>query len=151
MADKPFWEAIPLREMSREQWESLCDGCGRCCLHKLEEAYSREIFYTNVACSLLDETSCRCSQYSERQQLVPDCVVLAPEDAGAYHWLPDTCAYRVLDEGGELAEWHPLVSGDPNSVHLAGMSVRGRCISEDEVDEDDFEDHIIRWVTVTRA
>jgi hypothetical protein len=150
VSEKPFWETVPLREMSREQWESLCDGCARCCLHKLEEAYSREIFYTDVACSLLDEENCRCSQYAQRQKLVPDCVVLTPEQTGSYHWLPDTCAYRVLEEGGSVAEWHPLVSGNPESVHLAGMSVRGRCISENDVDEDDFEEHIIRWVTVTR-
>ncbi|EED32640.1 conserved hypothetical protein [gamma proteobacterium NOR5-3] len=150
MTDKPFWEAVAPQDMSREQWESLCDGCARCCLHKLEDEYSNGIYYTDVACHLLDETKCQCTRYETRQELVPDCVVLTPDQRDNLAWLPDTCAYRLVDQGLPLPQWHPLVTGDPNSVHLAGMSVRGRSISETEVAEDDFEEHIIRWVTSTR-
>jgi uncharacterized cysteine cluster protein YcgN (CxxCxxCC family) len=150
VTDKPFWESVAPKDMSREQWESLCDGCARCCLHKLEDAYSGGIYYTDVACHLLDETKCQCTRYETRQELVPDCVVLAPDQRENLAWLPDTCAYRLVDQGSPLPEWHPLVTGDANSVHLAGMSVRGRSVSETEVAEDDFEEHIIRWVTSTR-
>ncbi|WP_439100956.1 YcgN family cysteine cluster protein [Congregibacter sp.] len=150
MSEKPFWEDLAPRDMTRDQWESLCDGCARCCLHKLEDAYGGGIYYTQVACHLLDETSCRCSRYETRQELVPDCVVLTPEDRENLAWLPDTCAYRLIDAGKPLPEWHPLVTGDPQSVHLAGISVRGRTISENDVDDDDLEEHIIRWVTNTQ-
>ncbi|EAQ99454.1 YcgN family cysteine cluster protein [Congregibacter litoralis] len=150
MSEKPFWETLAPGEMTREQWESLCDGCARCCLHKLEDAYGGGIYYTQVACHLLDETSCRCSHYETRQTLVPDCVVLAPDDRDNLAWLPDTCAYRLIDAGKPLPEWHPLVTGDPQSVHLAGISVRGRTISENDVDDDDLEEHIIRWVSNTQ-
>lgn len=146
MAELPFWETTALAEMSQEQWESLCDGCARCCLHKLQNAYTEAIFYTDIACRLLDEERCRCRRYAERQALVPDCVVLTPDQIGDLSWLPDTCAYRLLDEGEPLRPWHPLVSGDPDSVHLAGVSVRGQVVGEMAVDEEDYEDHIIRWV-----
>ncbi|WP_439106441.1 YcgN family cysteine cluster protein [Congregibacter sp.] len=151
MNETPFWESVAPGDMSREQWESLCDGCARCCLHKLEDAYGGGIYYTDVACHLLDETTCQCSSYATRQKLVPDCVVLTPDDRENLAWLPDTCAYRLVDAGKPLPEWHPLVTGDPNSVHLSGMSVRGRSVSENEVAEDDFEEHIIRWVTNTQT
>jgi uncharacterized cysteine cluster protein YcgN (CxxCxxCC family) len=151
MIEKPFWETTPLDRMSRPQWESLCDGCARCCLHKLQNEVTEEIYYTNVACRLLDDNSCQCTRYTERQKLVPDCVVLASDHVGKLTWLPDTCAYRLLDEGKSLPEWHPLVTGDRDSVHAAGMSVRGRSVAEEGINEDDFEDFIIHWIPKTRA
>jgi uncharacterized cysteine cluster protein YcgN (CxxCxxCC family) len=135
---------VPLDRMTRAEWEALCDGCGKCCLNKLEDEETREVAFTRIACRLLDDESCRCSQYPIRHRFVPDCVVLTPANIGDHaYWMPRTCAYRVLHEGGRLANWHPLVSGDPESVHRAGMSVRGRTIPEHEVHEDDWEDHII--------
>lgn len=139
-----FWETIPLAEMDAAQWESLCDGCGKCCLHKLEDEDSGEVFVCNVACRLLDIDSCRCSDYANRKQLVPDCTVLTLERIAEFQWLPETCAYRLLAEGRGLFEWHPLMSGDATSVHRAGISVRGRVISEADVD--DLQQHITDWV-----
>jgi len=140
---EPFWRAKSLTEMSKAEWESLCDGCARCCLNKLEDIGSGDIAYTSVACRLLDLGSCRCSDYADRTRYVPDCVVLTPKRVEALRWLPSTCAYRVLSEGGELADWHPLVSGDPDSVRKAGISVVGRVISER--DADDLEEYIVTW------
>jgi uncharacterized protein len=140
---EPFWQTRSLSEMTGEEWESLCDGCGRCCLNKLEDIDSGEIAYTSVACRLLDLETCRCSDYDARTRFVPDCVVLTPKRVGQLRWLPSTCAYRVLSEGGDLAAWHPLVSGDPDSVRKAGISVLGRVISER--DADDLEDYVVTW------
>jgi len=139
-----FWERCKLDELTAREWEALCDGCGRCCLHKLEDATSHEITYTCVACHLLDDETCGCGQYEIRKQLVPDCVILTPTniDEIAY-WMPVTCAYRLLHEGKPLYAWHPLVSGDAASVHEAGISVRGRTISEYAVSEEEYEDYII--------
>lgn len=148
--DPRFWETTPLTDMTQTQWESLCDGCARCCLHKLEDADSRDILYTSVACRLLDTRSCRCSDYPSRQSQIPDCVVLTPSDIGNLDWLPETCAYRLLDDGCPLPSWHPLVTGDPQSVHRAGISVRGKVVSEDDVHEDDLESFIIQWVPSSR-
>jgi len=148
MTDRDFWKTVPLAEMTPAQWESLCDGCGRCCLHKLQDAYSGAIYHTAVACRLLDQNSCRCRNYADRQALVDDCLVLASSNLGELGWLPDTCAYRLLDEGQALPDWHPLVSGDPNSVHRAGISVRGRVISEEGVHEEQFEDMVVDWIAV---
>jgi uncharacterized cysteine cluster protein YcgN (CxxCxxCC family) len=134
--------------MSAAQWEALCDGCGRCCLHKLEDADTGDIHTTAVACRLLDHHSCRCGDYPNRQQQVPGCAVLTPEDVGSLRWLPPTCAYRLLDEGKPLPDWHPLVSGDAESVHRAGISVRGRVVAEEAVHEDDLEDFIVDWIPV---
>jgi len=128
--EKPFWQRKALADMSAAEWESLCDGCGKCCLLKLEDIDTSEIAYTNVACRLLDLGTCRCSRYAERRRFVPDCVVLSPDNIGDLFWMPQTCAYRLLAEGKELPDWHPLVSGDPESVHRAGVSIRGRCITE---------------------
>lgn len=140
---KPFWKTTALADMSREQWESLCDGCGLCCLQKLEDEQTGRIYYTNVACRLLDLETCRCSDYTHRHLYVPDCIELTPETIGDYNWLPETCAYRLLAEGKDLPEWHHLVCGDPDAVHRAGISRAGRMISEERVREEDLEDHII--------
>jgi len=142
----PFWEVKSLAEMSAQEWELLCDGCGKCCLQKLEDEDSGDVFYTDVACRLLDTTSCRCSDYSHRRQRVPDCIQLKFDDISEFHWLPASCAYRVLSEGGRLAPWHPLLSDSDESVHRAKISVRGRCVSELAVAEESLEDHIIHWV-----
>jgi len=142
----PFWETKTLEEMSQEEWESLCDGCGRCCLVKLEDEDNGEVFFTDVACRLLDHKSCQCGHYAERRAHVPDCVVLTPELVALTDWLPMTCAYRLVHEGETLFPWHPLVSGDADSVHRAGISVRGCVVSEQSVSEEDLEDHIIHWV-----
>jgi len=127
-----FWETTPLAAMSPEQWESLCDGCARCCLEKLEDTRAGRLFFTRVACRLLDLERCRCSDYGHRAALVPDCLHLRPGMDETFRWLPETCAYRLLHEGQPLRSWHPLVSGDPESVHRAGISVRGLAIASDE-------------------
>jgi hypothetical protein len=138
-----FWDR-PLASLNRAEWEALCDGCGKCCLNKLEDDETGEVALTRVACRLLDGESCRCAQYKVRHQFVPECIVLTPKTiAQNLYWLPQTCAYRLRHEGRPLFDWHPLISGDPESVHRAGMSVRGLTIPEFEVDEDDWEDHII--------
>lgn len=139
----PFWKRKTLTEMTRKEWESLCDGCARCCLAKLEDEDTGEIAYTNVACRLLDHETCHCTKYAERSRFVPDCITLTPENVNLLHWMPSTCAYRLLAEGKDLPVWHPLVTGDPNSVHLAGISVRGRIISERRAI--DLEDYIVTW------
>ena len=118
--------------MTHTEWESLCDGCGRCCLHKLEDDADERMYYTRVACELLDITTCRCKDYANRQKTVPDCIQLSVEQAHFFDWLPDTCAYRLLAEGESLPEWHPLITGDPQSVIDAGVSVRNVAISESE-------------------
>lgn len=132
--------------MTRDEWESLCDGCARCCLHKLEDEDTGEVFYTDVVCQYLEQSSCRCQEYQQRNILVPNCVWLKPEDVEAFHWLPNTCAYRLVAEGQPLAPWHPLISGSRSSVLEAGIAVTHRCISETRVAEEDFEDRIIHWV-----
>ena len=144
MSDKtPFWKSKTLAEMSRAEWESLCDGCGRCCLHKLRDEATDALAYTEVACRLLDLQSCRCSDYAARKQRVPDCVKLTPKKLAAIDWLPPSCAYRMVAEGRDLAWWHPLVSGDPETVHRAGVSVRGRAVDERKAGA--LEDHMVRW------
>ncbi|RLA02715.1 MAG: YcgN family cysteine cluster protein, partial [Gammaproteobacteria bacterium] len=125
---RPFWDTKALDKMSPEEWESLCDGCGRCCLHKLEDIDTGLYFYTNVACRLLNSATCCCTDYTPRRTLVKDCVLISPSDSDQYNWLPVTCAYRCLAEGKSLEWWHPLISGDPETVHEAGISVRGRTV-----------------------
>lgn len=146
VSQRPFWQRKTLVEMTPAEWESLCDGCGRCCLHRLEDEDTGEVFTTRVACKLLDIHGCHCSDYPQRKKKVPDCIQLTPEDAANFTWLPATCAYRILAQGGQLPEWHPLVSGDPESVHNAGISVRDQVISEEQVRAEDYEDHIVVWI-----
>ncbi len=141
--DDAFWKKKSLLEMSKKEWESLCDGCGRCCLNKLENEDTGEVYHTNVVCRLLDMESCRCSSYEDRKKFVPECQILTPRNLKKYPWLPSTCAYRMVAEGHDLAWWHPLISGSPDTVHDAGISVRGRVVSER--DTDDFENHIVSW------
>lgn len=132
MTAEPFWRRKRLHEMTRAEWESLCDGCGKCCLMKLEDEDSGEICATNIACRLLDTHSCQCTSYRTRRSIVPDCIRLSAANLSSFAWLPTTCAYRLLSEGEDLPDWHPLVSGDPETVHSAGISARGWTISENE-------------------
>ena len=141
----PFWTRKPLEAMSPEEWESLCDGCGRCCLNKLWDPETRGVLFTAVACRLLDCESCRCRDYDNRVARVPECVVINPDNVVNQGLLPRSCAYRRLAEGRPLADWHPLISGRPEGVHESGVSVRGRVISEKWVHPDDLEDYIVDW------
>jgi uncharacterized cysteine cluster protein YcgN (CxxCxxCC family) len=140
---EPFWQTKRLEDMSDAEWESLCDGCGRCCLHKLRYERTEALAYTNVACRLLDLVSCRCGDYAHRRERVPDCVRLTAETLREIDWLPPSCAYRRLAEGKDLLWWHPLVSGDPETVHTAGISVRGRAVSEKRAGP--LEHHVVDW------
>jgi uncharacterized cysteine cluster protein YcgN (CxxCxxCC family) len=141
----PFWDEKPLSEMSSEEWESLCDGCGRCCLIKLEDEDSGLIITSDVRCKLLDGDTCRCTDYPSRQSKVPDCIKLTPQNVTTIQWIPTTCAYRRLAEGRGLAWWHPLISGDPETVVAAGVSVTGRTFNETAVLPDDWESHAVDW------
>jgi len=147
VSDAPFWKRKTLTQLTRDEWESLCDGCGKCCLVKLQDPDTDEIAYTDVSCQLLDGVSCRCTDYSNRKKQVPDCVVLSPKVVADLSWMPSTCAYRLVKEGQDLAWWHPLISGDPNTVHEAGISVRGRVISETLVEDAELPDHVVDWPT----
>ncbi len=139
----PFWKRIPLEEMTTEQWESLCDGCARCCLLKLEDEDTSEVHLTRLACRQLDLGTCRCSKYEDRQSHVSDCVTITPDKARNLTWLPKTCAYRLVAEGRDLAWWHPLVSGDPETVHQAGISARGWTRSEEGTSVDALHRYIV--------
>jgi uncharacterized cysteine cluster protein YcgN (CxxCxxCC family) len=141
-----FWERFPLEQLSHEEWEALCDGCGRCCLMKLEDVDDGRLYSTDIACQYLDQHQCGCTTYADRFERVPDCVRVTPRMARDYDWLPSTCAYRRVAHGQGLADWHPLISGDPESVHAAGISVRASVVSETRVAEADYEDHVVRWV-----
>ncbi len=142
----PFWRRKSLAEMTDSEWESLCDGCGKCCLNKLEEEETDRTYYTDVGCRLLDGQSCRCVDYEHRQEKVDDCVRLTPESLKSITWLPPSCAYVLLGQGKDLYWWHPLVSGDPETVHSAGISVRGRVrASETTVPDEELEDYIVSW------
>ena len=143
---RPFWQAKALHEMSASEWESLCDGCGKCCLNKLEDWDTGDIYFTNVACALFDDGTCRCSDYANRAEKMPDCVQLTPAKASSLPWLPASCAYRRISEGRGLPDWHHLVCGDPDRVHATGNSVRGRTISEEGMEPEDLERHLVDWL-----
>ena len=140
-----YWETVPLGDMTKAEWEDLCDGCGKCCLLKLEDEESGEVAYTRLHCRLLDADVCRCSDYENRQEKVPDCVSLSVENISALKWMPDTCAYRLVAEGKPLPKHHHLVCGDRTAIHKAGHSILGKTLSEDTVLEEDQIDWIIDW------
>lgn len=141
--DNSFWKTKTLDQMSQEEWESLCDGCAKCCIFKFEEEETGHILQTDVVCKYLDLEVCRCTQYKKRKELVPDCISITPDNILQLKWMPETCAYRLLATGQALPDWHPLVTSDPKSARKAGKTVQGRVVSETEVD--DIEEHIIGW------
>lgn len=139
-----FWEKIPMAKMTNKEWEALCDGCGKCCLNKLEDEDTGEVALTRVACRLLDDQTCLCTHYENRHQFVPDCIVLNPSEIESHmYWLPQTCAYRLIYQGNSLPDWHPLISSDAKSVHAAGISVQHTTVSEFDTPFEEWEDHII--------
>jgi uncharacterized cysteine cluster protein YcgN (CxxCxxCC family) len=142
---KPFWETKSLTEMTRREWESLCDGCAKCCLHKLEDMHTREVFYTSVVCQHLDQNKCRCTVYRKRKTLVPDCLVLTPDTMKDLDWAPGTCAYRLVKEGKPLPDWHPLLTGSRDDIIATDNTVTGKVISEEFVHVDAYEDYLIEW------
>jgi uncharacterized cysteine cluster protein YcgN (CxxCxxCC family) len=135
---RPFWETTALAAMTRSQWEALCDGCARCCLHKLQDRENGRIYFTMIACRLLDRQTCRCRDYTQRTAQVPECIVLTADNVHACDWLPATCAYRKLAAGEPLDSWHPLISGNRESVRRAGVSIQGMTLSEDDIHADDW-------------
>jgi uncharacterized cysteine cluster protein YcgN (CxxCxxCC family) len=139
-----FWKTKKLAEMTAEEWESLCDNCGKCCLHKLEDEDTGKIAFTSVACRLINLNTCRCTRYNERTKLVAECLDIRKLDVEKYNWLPSTCAYRLLNESKELPAWHPLLTGSPASVKRAGVSISSYAIKESMAM--DLEDHIIEWL-----
>ena len=146
MASQPWWLYKSLAEMNDSEWESLCDGCAKCCLVKLEDADTEEIYYTNVSCQLLDTESCRCSDYAGRQKVVDDCIKLDRSNVNKLEWLPQSCSYRLIAAGQSLPDWHHLRTGDREAMHRYGASLRGKVTSELHVHDDDIEDHIIKWI-----
>ncbi len=143
-----YWTRVPMDRMTEAEWEALCDGCGKCCLNKLEDEETGEVELTRVACRLFDDSTCRCTSYANRRDFVPECIRLTPKTIPDHlYWLPQTCAYRLVHEGRDLHHWHPLVSGSAETVHAAGVSARDMTVSEAEVPEDDWEDHIIEEPT----
>ena len=143
--EEGFWRRKTLDQMNDAEWEALCDGCGKCCLVKLEDDDTGQVFTTDVACALLDAETCRCTDYPNRFEKVPDCLKIDRAAVDRLHWLPPTCAYRLIGEGRPLYWWHHLVSGSRQTIHETGMSVRGRVLMEGEVDEDDLPDRIVDW------
>ncbi|HID46948.1 MAG TPA: YcgN family cysteine cluster protein [Chromatiaceae bacterium] len=139
-----FWKHTPLAKMQPEEWEALCDGCAKCCLHRLEDEDTREIYFTNVHCRLLDLETSQCKDYVNRSSRVPDCITITLKELEDPYWLPSTCAYRLLAEGKSLPVWHPLVSGDPATVFDSGNGITGRTVCED--DADNLEQHLIDWI-----
>jgi uncharacterized cysteine cluster protein YcgN (CxxCxxCC family) len=142
---KPFWETTPPEALTARQWEALCDRCGRCCLEKLINPRTGKVYYTSIACALLDKASCQCRDYRHRRRMVPQCIQLNPANLMSCRWLPRTCAYRLLGEGKNLPAWHPLISGNPESVHAAGISIRGRVLHPMPPHADDLEAYIVDW------
>lgn len=144
MDEIPFWKQKKLEELTKEEWESVCDGCGKCCLFRLE-GEKGEYFTTNVICKLFNEATCQCNNYLNRQEIVPSCLVLNPALVKTLDWMPITCAYRLLAEGKDLPWWHHLVSGNRDTIHQIGVSVRGKIEHEKDIDLDDLEDHVVDW------
>jgi uncharacterized cysteine cluster protein YcgN (CxxCxxCC family) len=140
---KPWWEIKHLNEMTRFEWEQICDHCGKCCLHKLEDEADGTIYYTEVACSLLDADSCHCTDYQNRQTLVPTCLQLTANNLDQIQWMPPSCSYRLLREGRPLAAWHHLITADKASIHQQGQSIKGKYIDEKEAS--DLEEHVVEW------
>jgi len=138
-----FWETKSLDQLSDQQWESLCDGCAQCCLQKLEDMDTREVYVTQISCGLLDLKTCQCTDYQNRSELVPTCITMKPKDARDIKWMPSTCAYRLLAEGQDLPQWHPLISGRKESVMEADVSIKDKAISENDVAESDWPDYIV--------
>lgn len=145
MSERPFWESKRLEQMTRQEWESLCDGCAKCCVHKLEDEDTGLVHYTRVVCRYLDQNKCRCTVYDKRRRLVPTCLQLEPGELDQLHWMPSTCAYRLLNEGKGLPIWHPLITGSRRAMIEAGHTVTGKVISEDHVHEEDWPNHIVPW------
>ena len=145
MPKLPFWKTKSLNELSHEEWESLCDGCGKCCVLKLEDVDTENVYYTDVACKMLDCKTGRCRDYALREQHVPDCIMLTPETIEQLAWMPKTCAYRLVSEGQNLPDWHPLRTGNTNTVMRAGHSVAGQVFPEGSIEEEDMADHIKDW------
>ena len=145
MSQDEFWKTKRLAEMSNDEWESLCDGCGRCCLNKLEDWETGEIYWTNIGCELLDCDSCRCTDYTNRFDKVPDCIQLTPENIPTIGWLPPTCGYRLVMEGKDLFDWHTLKSGSNDTVHVADISIRGRAVPDDGIAPEEYENHLVDW------
>ena len=160
--EKPFWQTKALTQMTRDEWESLCDGCAKCCLHKfidddntdaadelLPTNYIKEgeqVVYSSIACSLLNDKSCQCTKYQQRTKLVPDCVQLTQDNLDAIFFMPPSCTYRRIQEGRGIPSWHPLLhKGKPSAMHKAGMSVRGKIVKDDQVSIEKFEDYIVSW------
>ena len=143
---EPFWITTTLEKMSKAQWESLCDHCGKCCLHKLEDEDTGQLFYTSAVCRYIDQDSCACTEYMERSSLVPECVVLSPDNLAEIYYMPSTCAYRLLAEGKALPDWHHLICGDKKTIHDTGHSVVGKVVSEEYIHPDELEERIVRWV-----
>jgi len=142
---KPFWKTKTLREMSTDEWESLCDGCGKCCLLRMEDADTAAVYVTDIRCKLLDAGTCRCKHYETRKEYVPDCVQLTPDNVSKLHWVPRTCAYRLLSEGKDLPDYHHLITGDRNTIHDVGMSVKDATVHELDVHPDEHPHHITIW------
>jgi uncharacterized protein len=145
MARQPFWKTKTLKEMTPTEWESLCDGCAKCCLVKLEDEETKELFFTGLHCKLLDGTTCRCSDYPNRKKYVPICVKLTPEIVATVDWLPESCAYRLVHEGKDLHDWHHLICGDREEIHRRGWSARGKTVTEEGVDDEDAINYVIDW------
>lgn len=146
MSNPPFWKTKSLAQMSTAEWESLCDGCGKCCCIRMEDEDNGKIYVTNVSCKLFDSATCRCVDYEDRRKTVPDCVQVTPGNVAGLKWMPQTCSYRLLSEGKPLPEYHHLITGDRNSIHDAGMSVQNAVIPEGEIeDEDDLPGYIVEW------
>jgi uncharacterized cysteine cluster protein YcgN (CxxCxxCC family) len=146
MSELPFWERKSLSEMTRVEWESLCDGCGKCCLHKLQDETSGEVHYTRVVCRYLEQKQCRCTVYTKRKKLVPTCVVMKPGELENLYFMPSTCAYRILAEGKGLPIWHPLIAGGRKAMIASDNTITGKVISEEFVHEDGLEEHVVHWV-----